>query len=309
MTSCVVSRRCMFLMTCNFNHDQQLRYSSLILPWYKFSAQKQNVSNFCSSKKTSKNPSKTASLRRPKKDASNVIKSSQSVNENTSADLKLGLVAPPSDPITPSSDSAPSPPANNVLDILSMQRPDVHFTSVYVHPLSQIILNHFQTHCHDWIRSKRLDNNLILHQDGTFVIQSSGRKPSRIEAPSTASMKSSILLNKNFRFILPYSDQRVVRGQSTARASSPSSIRIWTSYDTSEGKHWLCVSMEESRFSTKYLLQDNSLTPWQGFKLRSVPERVCASVHELMKAVNDYENFRNQWCLLISFMEVIYHAR
>lgn len=42
--------------------------------------------------------------------------------------------------------------------------------NVYVHPLSQIVLRHLQTSCHDWIKSKGLDTNLVIHRDGTFAL-------------------------------------------------------------------------------------------------------------------------------------------
>jgi hypothetical protein len=284
-----VSRRCMFQIASKCNHDRQLRYSNLFLPWCKFTAPRQKASSFCSSKKSpTKDSPKTTNLRRPKKDPSNDFKLNQSAGSGTTVESKLAPPQPPSVPILPTA----SPSVSKFLDILPM--PDVRFTSVYVHPLSQIVLNHFQTHCHDWIRSKRLDHNLLLRQDGTFVLKSSGRPPNRV-ATSTASKKASFLLSKNFRFTLPYADKRLVEDRLTVGATAARSfIRIWTLYDTEENKHWLCVSMDESRFSTKYLLQDNSLTPWQGFKLQSVPERVCASVHQLMDAVNDYENDRKQ---------------
>ena len=41
---------------------------------------------------------------------------------------------------------------------------------VYVHPLSQIVLMHFQDQCHDWIGSKRVDA-LKIHRDGTFLLE------------------------------------------------------------------------------------------------------------------------------------------
>lgn len=43
---------------------------------------------------------------------------------------------------------------------------------VYVHPLSQIVLLHFQTYHHEWIRRHNLDQRLFIHRDGTFLIES-----------------------------------------------------------------------------------------------------------------------------------------
>lgn len=45
---------------------------------------------------------------------------------------------------------------------------------VYVHPLSQLVLRHLQTHCHDWICKNGLDRGLVLRRDGTFQLTSNG---------------------------------------------------------------------------------------------------------------------------------------
>ena len=42
--------------------------------------------------------------------------------------------------------------------------------SIYVHPLSQIVLIHLQDHWHDWVAEKQIDT-LKLHRDGTFVLE------------------------------------------------------------------------------------------------------------------------------------------
>jgi len=43
--------------------------------------------------------------------------------------------------------------------------------SVYVHPLSQIVLLYLQTECHDWVTDQRLDGSLTIQRDGTFVLE------------------------------------------------------------------------------------------------------------------------------------------
>lgn len=290
--SSVVNRRCFLLLASNCNNEQHFRCTNLFLPRYRASPQKHRALNFCSSKKTSKKDSaKSTNLRRVKKDP-NDSRLEQFVSELTTIESNLSPESSSIDPILPSTPASSS--FSNELDVSSMPRRDALFTSVYVHPLSQIVLNHFQTHCHAWIQSKRLDDNLVLHGDGTFLLQSTSR-PLKSIRTSTSLTTASILLSKNFHSSsLSQSNDKDVGILSTTNAATPSAIRIWTTYDSAERKHWLCVSVDESRFSSKYLLQDNSLTPWQGFKLRSVPERICASVHDLMNAVNDYENCRKQ---------------
>jgi hypothetical protein len=56
-------------------------------------------------------------------------------------------------------------------------------TSVYVHPLSRVLLQYFQSDCHEWICSKHLDRNLTLQRDGTFVLQQVRRDS--VELPKT----------------------------------------------------------------------------------------------------------------------------
>jgi len=67
-----------------------------------------------------------------------------------------------------------SPEKNKAADDISSpadaEEAEELLTSVYVHPLSQIVLRHFQTSCHHWIQKKKLDQNLVLHRDGTFVL-------------------------------------------------------------------------------------------------------------------------------------------
>lgn len=43
--------------------------------------------------------------------------------------------------------------------------------TVYVHPLSQIILEYFQNYRSDWLIARGLDQALTLHRDGSFVLQ------------------------------------------------------------------------------------------------------------------------------------------
>ena len=41
----------------------------------------------------------------------------------------------------------------------------------YVHPLSQLVLEHLQTSRSDWIQRTGLDKGLVLQKDGTFLLK------------------------------------------------------------------------------------------------------------------------------------------
>jgi len=53
---------------------------------------------------------------------------------------------------------------------------DVFERSVYVHPLSQIILEYFQESRHDWICQRGLDSSLRVLRDGSFEIKDDKRR-------------------------------------------------------------------------------------------------------------------------------------
>jgi hypothetical protein len=126
---------------------------------------------------------------------------------------------------------------------------DPEFNPVYVHPLSQIVLRHFQTSCHPWIVSKNLET-LKIHRDGTFELC----------RPAVA--------NDN--------DE-----------DDPPALRIWTYYDNDDRKHWLSVSVNHVQH--RFLLQDNLLSAWRGYKRNSLPERIQESVQDLIGAVDELE--------------------
>lgn len=135
-------------------------------------------------------------------------------------------------------------------DILAEKKLKLDVTLVYVHPLSQVVLHHFQTACHEWICAKELDQNLTLHRDGTFML----------ESPAIGDESDS---------------------------SRCSSLRIWTYYDGEDRKHWLSVSLNQVRH--RFLLQDNLLPAWQGHKRCSLPERIQESVQDMIGAVDELE--------------------
>ena len=94
--------------------------------------------------------------------------------------------------------------------------------TVYVHPLSQIVLEHLQNTHHDWVVSQKLDTTLTLHRDGSFELK------------------------------FPMSGEGNI---------SEEVHRIWTSYDEVEKKHWLTV-YRGANIHERFLLQDNLSPPW-----------------------------------------------
>mmetsp|Transcript_1085 Transcript_1085/g.2509 ORF Transcript_1085/g.2509 Transcript_1085/m.2509 type:complete len:127 (+) Transcript_1085:41-421(+) len=73
-------------------------------------------------------------------------------------------------------------------------------------------------------------------------------------------------------------------------ADSNESMRIWTSYDEQEKKHWLTV--RRGFFRQRFLLQDNLLTAWN--KGVSVPERLQVAVDEMIRAIDRLDQSEQQ---------------
>jgi hypothetical protein len=187
--------------------------------------------------------------------------SSSNNNNNTSKDASTGTTTIP----LQSSSSSPSPSDSVVAADLE---------TVYVHPLSQIVLQYLQNDGHEWICVQRLDRNLVLYRDGTFMLSTAAADESGIrrrtldgdDAPTTGPSSP-----------LP----------SSSSSPSSSSLRIWTSYDKQDRRHWLSVSWNQVRF--QFLLQDNQLSVWQGFHRQSLQERIHNIVQDLMDAVDELD--------------------
>jgi hypothetical protein len=233
----------------------------------------------------------------------------------------------------------------------------VNVRFVYVHPLSQIVLQCLQNHCHDWIQSKQLHERLQLHVDGTFTISNVSPtvqvRDGTTTTTTTPSVASIIAANRTDlshpETLLPtppgvtgttpsdtavsselshqpiplHDDSKTTIGNPTKNKSYYSdrknAIQIWTTYDMKDRKHWLYVTVKDTAsqslsssesipthqapqqqqqeteklalllFQNRYLLQDNSLTPWQTFSKargKSIPERIHSSVYELIQAVD-----------------------
>ena len=95
--------------------------------------------------------------------------------------------------------------------------------SVYVHPLSQIVLQYLQLECHEWICARQLDGNLRLHRDGTFVLESTTQE----DAPTTFAVEATnAQTNTN----------DAATTSSAFASSSTTTTRIWTYYDLADKK-------------------------------------------------------------------------
>jgi len=124
---------------------------------------------------------------------------------------------------------------------------DSNTKSAYVHPLSQIILEHLQQSRSDWVSQVGLDKGgLTLHKDGTFVLK------------------------------FPTSGGREISGDAI------STDKIWTTFEPKEKKHWLVVQRRGA--VGQYMLQDNAKPAWHGSKL-STHERVKAAVDEMISTL------------------------
>lgn len=216
---------------------------------------------------------------------------------------------------------------------------------VYVHPLSQVVLEYLQDYHHSWVVSKGLDRSLVLHRDGSFEakyvpLSSSSTPPPynsptysplpRIPPPSNNDKKectasrdgraepmissstsatavaaanqtppggnTNTNTNTNSKPVPSSSnDNHNARKYDAATkgrfadiaATETNNMRIWTSYDEQEKKHWLTV--RKGLFRQRFLLQDNLLSAWQGNRGTSIPERIHVAVDEMIRAVDRME--------------------
>jgi len=116
--------------------------------------------------------------------------------------------------------------------------------SEYIHPLSQIVLEHMQTNHSNWLQYSRLSTGLRINKDGTFVLRFPSTNESDIDSDDSAPHDS-----------------------------------IWTMYEPEEKKHYLCVS--KGGLVGRYMLQDNQKPAWHSDK-RSTPERVQDAVDQMI---------------------------
>lgn len=251
---------------------------------------------------------------------------------------------------------------NNTL--LPHGSPPQPLTTIYVHPLSQLVLASLQSNGHEWILRHELDRCLTIHRDGTFVLEPKPQEeeerndkllpPDTVEnqtcttpttttttttssttttttsssftsTEATSTTKQESLQPKSEATNLtkesntaPSDDDNAV-GISTVCSHAPQRLRIWTSYDPLDKKHWLSVQLaappanatwnqENDQTSSsssnhhhhhhhhhnvlvrRFLLQDNLLPAWHGggaSRHKSLPERIQEMVNQVMILVDD----------------------
>jgi hypothetical protein len=207
------------------------------------------------------------------------------------------------------------------------------FRNVYVHPLSQIVLEYLQDYHHEWVVAMGLDRSLTLHRDGSFELKHVHVPLSHASISMSMSMSTSQLSStthykkdqpkSNFEPLISTSTSATAvmkqeksnnetdTSDSDVTAKGPSksqhhqqtsagstttdnndNIRIWTSYDEQEKKHWLTV--RRGLFRQRFLLQDNLLTAWQGNRGVSLPERLHVAVDEMIRAVDRVDRQQQQ---------------
>jgi hypothetical protein len=157
----------------------------------------------------------------------------------------------------PSSGSPPPPPPTPTKD-------------VYIHPLSQIVLQNLQSEeCHEWIMGAGLDRNLTVHKDGTFSLES-----------LTARIWTEYCPDEKKHWLI-YSSST-----GSGRSSSSADDYMNQSETTTTASTNVGVAAGTTTVQHKYLLQDNLRTAWQkGTKSSSAPDRIQEFVRELMLTV------------------------
>lgn len=128
---------------------------------------------------------------------------------------------------------------------------DKNMKFVYVHPLSQIVLECLQSDYSEWMVRHGLNDGLSFHRDGTFQL--------RFPEPNNHASGNK----------------------------EESDSRIWTSFDEVEKKHWLMV--KRGNLVGKYMLQDNLMPAWHGNRMGSLPARIQHAVTEMVNAIEDLE--------------------
>ena len=138
---------------------------------------------------------------------------------------------------------------------------------VYVHPLSQIVLEYLQNHWSDWLVEHGLDRSLTIHRDGTFELVFM----SDLDTIATA---------KQARYN-PWTSLDAYKIEN----------RIWTSYEEEEKKHW--ISIRKHKMRQKFLLQDNlaGTGTWHGRDgdSNTTQQRVHKAVNELIQVVDQQQ--------------------
>uniref|UniRef100_A0A7S2RAY3 Uncharacterized protein n=1 Tax=Eucampia antarctica TaxID=49252 RepID=A0A7S2RAY3_9STRA len=127
--------------------------------------------------------------------------------------------------------------------------------SGYVHPLSQIVLEHLQDTRSDWTVEQNMTLLTIHPSDGTITLRNDDT-----------------------------SDDEMVGKKK----------KIWTSFESEDKTHWLHVAVDNDNGDDKndgnklvgrYLLQDNLKPPWHSDS-RSTHEKVKHAVDEMIEKLS-----------------------
>ena len=133
----------------------------------------------------------------------------------------------------------------------------------YVHPLSQIILEHLQSNQSEFLAKSGFEiSNIQYRKDGTFALTF----PNDTNNSSTRNETESNTINTSNE------DGSDERG------------KIWTSYEVEEKKHWLTV--QKGALVGRYMLQDNMKPAWHSDK-KSAPEKVQDAVDAMIKKLSE----------------------
>jgi hypothetical protein len=147
---------------------------------------------------------------------------------------------------------------------------------VYIHPLSQIVLQNLQSkECHEWITRAGFDRNLTVHKDGTFSLES---------LTTTASSTRARIWTE---YCADEKKHWLIYSSSTGGDRSSSSADDYMNPTTEAATTTTTTAVAAATtVQHKYLLQDNLRTAWQkGTKSTSAPDRIQEFVRELMLIV------------------------
>jgi len=169
------------------------------------------------------------------------------------------------------------------------------FKLVYVHPLSQIVLECLQASYSDWLARRHLHHNsLSFHRDGTFEIKFPKTAPKAMkssdESTEVTAVNESSTISKGDKHSIDTIANQVDNSHRTSTdtiSDDADDSRIWTSFDEHEKKHWLAV--RRGKLVGRYMLQDNLLSAWQGNRKESLPARIQEAVNEMVEDIEEYE--------------------
>jgi len=212
----------------------------------------------------------------------------------------------------------------------------IEFRSVYVHPLSQVVLEYLQVSHHQWVVAKGLDQSLTLRRDGSFELRHTSQSHASMSTSTPKHPYSSMNHKKDQRKSdsgpiisisssataaiqdekknkrKPASPMKDTSNNDTSAKNESKShqqhkheipiaassidennnLRIWTSYDEQEKKHWLTI--RRGLFRQRFLLQDNLLTAWQANRGISLQESLHIAVDEMIEVVNRSDRQQQQ---------------